>query len=145
MEAREFVKYINNGVYTKKGKRPLDILDYYIMNNGTSPETFLDSIKNDPNYNKIRSFFNYNRVGEPLRQYDIDQIMSTKDYVRLKRDKNGMPIPGSGDIIEPIEKEGIIQFLVDNNIPLTKKTYLLAFRKYVDYELEINTEKNKTL
>ena len=68
--------------------------------------------------------------------------MKEKVEVNHQLDKNGMPIPGTGEIFDDESKSKIINYLRENNIPLNMKTYTLARRRYINGTLIIES-KNK--
>lgn len=94
---------------------------------------YKDSTLSKSDYLIIRKFLSSNQNLEPL---DIKQIMSTSLEVNAKKDEDNIPIPGSGRIITNLEKIGIVQFLENNNIPLTKKIYNLALNRYIAFSEE---------
>ena len=148
MTVKELLEHLDNGIIEPNGnKRNFDILDYYIFSKGMSPSEFIGNLEKNISLNdmrKVKQFFGYNNIGENLSEYYIKQIMATKDEVNLRRNEEGMPIPGTGRVITTEEKMGIIDYLLSNNIPLTTKLYALAMKRYMDDELEIELGKNKT-
>lgn len=149
MTVKELLEHLNNGIIEPNGnKRNFDILDYYIFSKGMSPSEFIGNLENNISSNdmrKVKQFFGYNNIGENLSEYYIKQIMATKNEVNLRRNKEGMPIPGTGRVITTEEKTGIIDYLLSNNIPLTTKLYALAMKRYISGELEISVEQTKSL
>ena len=55
--------------------------------------------------------------------------------IECKKDGNGNLIPGTGRIIDSVEKEQIINFLKYYNVPINLKNYSLAFNRYVNGSL----------
>lgn len=140
----QLLVYLKNGVIQENGtKRPFDLLDYYFMTTSTLEALshcieYKDSTLSENDYHIVRKFLSENKGLELL---DVNQIMNTTLEVNAKRDENDIPIAGSGRIITNIEKEGVIEFLENNNIPLTVKVYNLALNRYIAFSEEI-TDKN---
>lgn len=65
----------------------------------------------------------------------IDGIMHGVREIECKKDGNGNLIPGTGRIIDSVEKEQIINFLKYYNVPINLKNYSLAFNRYVNGSL----------
>ena len=141
---RKIVSMLKNGIEENGVKRKFDILDYY-QNTKLSFD----------NLNKIAVRICSKQELNPLKRFIKDNskyttgvanieetIMKEKVEINHQLDKNGMPIPGTGEIFDDESKIKIINYLKENNIPLNMKTYTLARRRYTNGTLIIES-KNK--
>ena len=147
MKIEELVNFIKNGVNINGKTRNFDILDYYILSKGVPVKVFLENLPKDislDNLKTLKTFFFNNNEGTlmDIDSYYIRQILSTKDEVNTKRNEEGYPIPGTGRIIKTEEKRNIIDYIINNNIPLTTKIYSLAMKRYISGELIIEDTKH---
>lgn len=139
--AEQLLVYLKEGIMQEDGtKRPFDLLDYYFMTTSTIEALshcieYKDSTFSKSDYLILRRFLSSSSHAE-LEPLDTKQLMDTSLEINTKKDENNLPIPGSGRIISNMEKLGIIQFLQNNNIPLTKKVYNLALNRYIAFSEE---------
>ena len=125
---------IKKGVNSDNETRPYDILDYY-LEFGENLEELSYSIESKEfniekeDYLLLRKFISTYMRDEEL---DIDLILNTYTEINAKRDDKGYPIPGTGRVIEKSEKEDIIIYLNEFNVPITSKTYNIALRRYIE-------------
>lgn len=134
--------YIKHGIkISNTTTRPFDILDYYLLMNLPIKDTerYINYMKEkamieNNDYRDLKRFFSQNKNQSNL---DIKQIMNAKIEVDAQKDKNGYPIAGSGRVINNSEKQKIIDYLKNNNIPLTTKLYNLALRRYTEGTLSL--------
>lgn len=80
-----------------------------------------------------------------LDDISIREIFSMKYEINLKKDENGMPIPGTGRIITNEEKKMIFDYILENNYPLNIKIYNLLLKAYTNGELTIENNVRKSM
>jgi len=124
--------------FINKFDRNIDLLDYYqfIGLDIDSLYKILDRLNySSVEIKKLKSLV-YREVLpkkdiHPLSEKEvIDIIMSGVKEIECKRDRNGKLIPGTGRIVDSVEKEQIINFLEYYNVPINLKNYRLAFNRY---------------
>ena len=128
--------YLKNGIQeTKDTNRPFDMIDYYLYI-GVEPSVIDDCIKHpDSNlgkqdYIQLRRFIS--AIGTPAEKLNLEQAMNSKLEINSQRDENGWPIVGTGRVITIEEKQEVINFLCEHNIPVTTKLYDIALRRYIN-------------
>ena len=73
-----------------------------------------------------------------LTPFQIRQIFAIKHEVNLERDANGNPLPGTGRIITQEEKKLVLDYILENDYPLTKRIYNVVLEAYLDGEIELS-------
>ena len=103
-------------------------------------EKIIEERKNAKNNwnNRLESSFK-------LENFDRRQILETTHYVNLERDKNNMPIPGTGRLITEDENLQVIEYIEENDLPLTKKMYAIVLEEYLKDENLFNQSKGRKL
>ena len=126
----------------KENKNEFNLIDYYLMTN--IPLTRLEEIckteiKNSHlqqrDYIKyLNPFISKNKQIKECSERDI-KIMLTNEtnIVDFQTDENGNYIPGTGRELSLEEKEQLLNFLKENNIPITKRIFSLAIINYNKY------------
>ena len=142
----DVINMIKKGVVTEDGKiRPYDLIDFYTTYKVDFEKlyNYKKIVKLNLNDNKILSNFmsQYKSYGflteqlKPLSEHAINNFLEIKNEFNCKRDEKGMPIIGTGKIIDKSEKEKIVEYLVSNEIPLNIITCRIALQRYVDGNL----------
>lgn len=125
--------------FMDKFDRNIDLLDYYqfIGLDIDSLYKILDRLNySSVEIKKLKSLV-YREVLpkkdiHPLSEKEvIDIIMQGVKEIDCKKDRDGNLIPGTGRIVDSIEKEQIINFLQYYNVPINLKNYRLAFNRYI--------------
>ena len=134
LTVKSLLNDINIGIVDGDNKRDFDILDYYLMYDAPLDELSraIEYKDRDIDYNdylKLRQFISTHMNDKPL---ELDIVLKTNIEVNSKRDSRGYPIPGTGRIIKKREKEDVIMYLNNNNVPLTFKTYDIALKRYIE-------------
>ena len=70
------------------------------------------------------------------RRINIENVINTTDMYL----KDGVMVK-----VPKEEKKGIFGFLIENNVPINEKTYLIAYNRYLKGELVITPKKGKIL
>lgn len=141
---KKIVSMLKNGIEENGVKRKFDILDYY-QNTKLSFDnltTIAVRICSKQELNLLKRFIKDNSKYTTGVANIEETIMKEKVEINHQLDKNGMPIPGTGEIFDDESKIKIINYLKENNIPLNMKTYTLARRRYTNGMLIIES-KNK--
>lgn len=133
-EIKLIVQLLKNGIEENEITRPFDLLDYYMITKRDINEILRYSrlILNEKDAQILKLFIKKNDRGGEYNPKDIDLIMSEKVEVNCRKNKNGITIPGTGEIFPNENKEKIIEYLKQNQIPINRKTYTLAFRRYIN-------------
>ena len=92
-----------------------------------------------------KAIWNNNSEHIKLTESLIRQMFKVRHEVNTIRDEKGMPIPGTGRLITVEEKKQIIDFMMENNYPLTITIYNLLLRGYINGELTIEEKKTNKL
>ena len=140
---KNLVKCLKEGIIYNDKKRDYDIIDYYMSTN-INLEDILDIAKgnvSNKDYNILRRFVNDNIKASKTRANDIKQIMDQKVITSYKTNTKGNIIEGSEVVFSNDEKQKIIDFLNNNNIPVNLKTYSLMYKRYKDNLVVINKKK----
>jgi len=69
--------------------------------------------------------------------------MSEKVIIKYEKDSKGNPIPGTEELFSSEEKEKLINYLKEKNIPINLKTYNILYRRYRSGTIEIE-ERSKS-
>lgn len=140
---------LKNGVIENGKVREFDIVDYYDAVKVNIDE-LVKILKNSGNIDyediiTLKLFASKNKLGKKLSDKAIEQIYQMEEEINLKKDSNGYLIPNTGRIITKEEKELVINYLIDNKIPLYSGIYAIALKKYLDNTLKIESNKSKKL
>ncbi len=142
----EVSHYIKNGIVMETGeKRKFDIVDYYMVQKYESHD-FLKISKDvleSEDYSNLKQFFSKNKLLEKQKPFYVKGVLEEVTEVDCKKDKNGFPIQGTGRIVTEEEKLSVMDFLRRNDVPLTSRTYNVAFRRYLKNQLFNGIDKRK--
>lgn len=154
----DIINQIVNGIELPNGEvRPFDILDFYLCK-GINHDKVLSEIKDfvkDLITNKkivltkdlelIKNFLTNMQKGigvvfteEKQQEIFETQIFEMKDEYNTLRDKNGRPIPGTGITLTNEEKQKLLDYLKENNVPNTRKMYEMVRKRYITGELDLS-------
>lgn len=81
-------------------------------------------------------------VPRRLSSTSIRELFDIKYEVNTKRDETGVPIPGSGRLITAEEKKLVLDYMVNNDLPMSKKVYYFILKGYVNNEISLDEEKH---
>lgn len=137
----KLINYVVNGIEDSKGVREFDIIDYHLLIDVDlsmiviALNTLYNSkIINIETYRIIKkdlTKFGYNNCANEFDNSSLvvfnnqelaNELMEYKELNCL-RDKNGLPIKGTGRVIEYKEKIKVLKFLKDKNIVVNGKTF----------------------
>lgn len=145
-QVKYIIEKLKNGIEEYDVNRPFDIIDYYSVTN-ISLENLLriaKDIVSPSEINILKKFITQNISGAKHNPSVISQIMSEKVIINYEKDSRGNPIPGTEEIFSAEEKERLINYLREKNIPINLKTYNILYRRYRNGTIDINqTEKLK--
>lgn len=139
------IDLIKNGVVENVVKREFDLVDYYKylpLGFDRMMKIVRESINPD-DYKLLGAFVGKYKTERELSDFEINNIYNTKTIINVQFDEENKIIPGSGREITIEEKQNIIKYLKDNNIPVTNKTYNIIYRRWLSGELIFNSEKEK--
>lgn len=133
------ISLIKNGIVDENGNvRKLDLLDYYLIlqsDNDTIYEIGQAVLTNQEMF-LLRKFVGAN--SKNIVSYDsieIKKLLNEQVEINCQKDTKGFPVPGTGRIVAPEEKQFILGFLINNKVPLNNKTYNIAFKRYLSGNL----------
>lgn len=139
------INLIKNGIETENNPTPreVNILDYYLIASISLEELekIIDKEKEEnkltpENYLHLKRFIAQNKNITLCNDRDIEFLLNQTHIVNIKTDSKGNYIENSGQKLTREEKQEIINFLNDNNIPLTKKIFNFAVLRYADKTLK---------
>lgn len=124
--------YIKNGIEEYGQVREFDIIDYFMIID-VGLDKALKLAKD--NFSKedfiiLAKFVDKNITGNKNNSSCIRQIMKEKVILNYQKDASGLPIPGTEEVLERTEKEKLINYLKEYNIPLNLKTYNCILKRY---------------
>jgi len=129
------INQIINGVcISETTKRPFDIIDYYKTTTLTYEE-LLDLVISYLSKEEIiilKEFMLKNRESIELNSYEIFLIYESKLIVDAEFDTKGNMIKSSGREITREEKQKVFNFLYENQILVTRKTFNKALDRYLN-------------
>lgn len=134
----QIVSGIRNGIIMQNGdQRNFDIIDYYMIQkfNVDVVKNISAEALNERDYNCLNQFIIKNKIAEKNAPLNIKMILSETTIVDCKKDKNGNLLIETGRMIKEEEKLSVIEFMKSNHIPLNKRTYNVAFRRYLKNQL----------
>lgn len=136
------IDLLKNGVVENGVKREFDLIDYYkYLPIGF--DRMLRIIRDDLNlddYKLLSTYVKEIKNEDELSEVAINNIYNTKTIVGVKIDEENNIIPGTGREITKEEKQNIINYLKEVNIPITNKTYNAAYKKWLSGILIIESE-----
>lgn len=139
------IDLIKNGVVENGTKREFDLVDYYkYLPLGFDKQLRMvrDSINQD-DYKLLCVYAGSIKNEQLLSDAEIENLYNMKNVVNVKLDEENNIIPGSGREITKEEKQNLINYLEDNNIPVTNKSYNAIYRRWLSGNLVLE-EKDKT-
>lgn len=92
---------------------------------------------------KSKHTWNSDYMIHKLNNAAIREIFAMKHEVNLIKDENGMAIPGTGRIITNEEKKSVLDYIIENDFPLTKNIYNVLLKGYIQGEIELETEEKR--
>ena len=154
-EAENIIGLIKNGVTLENGeKREFDLIDYYectsippkkmpVYINKKIMTTDIDQFQ----LLYLKKFLNrYNNNPFVFNPINVNDKLSAINIYDCKKDENGRLIPGTGKTISENEKIALIEYLVNNKIPLIEGTYDAGIKRIKNNTFGINEEqKNNSL
>ena len=117
-EIKQIIAYIKFGIIENRINRPFDIIDYYLTIK-IPLNKILELTKNritNEEYLLLRAFVYDNK--DTFETIPYTEIISSNDE----------------------ERDIIISFLSNNNIPINNKTYTIAYKRYINSTLDLNLE-----
>lgn len=136
---RKIVECIKKGIQENDRIRDFDIIDYYLITklNFYEIERISKSILSSEEMRCLKTFITKNKMIKPI---DVNQIMNEKNIVGVQTDEKGNLIEGTGREITVEEKQEVINYLHQNDIPINTKTYRVALKRYINNNLFKNDE-----
>lgn len=131
----EIVNYLKNGIEEDNKLRKFDIVDFYLLYKDDMKEIYTQiskciSIKDD--IKLIKNFINENVNSEKIFADYKKRLVEGIDRINCEKDERGYPIPYTGIVIPIEEKISWFEYLENNNIPVTDKTYNAMRKRYTN-------------
>ena len=116
----------------ENGSREFDLIDYY-MNTDLEPKKMVLLLR----YNAaakdlliLKKFASRYVNDYALIDKDIENKLNDRTIYRCQFDEKGEAVPGSGFEISDADKLFVLDYLVNNNIPITECTYSAGLRRF---------------
>lgn len=137
---REIVIFLKIGIKEHEIVRPFDIIDYFLLTQMSFKDIsrIAEEIITRNDYNLLKKFINQNTEATNNDPSLIKQVMLEKTIINYQKDKKGQPIPGTEETLSNEEKTKIFNYLKQNKIPTNRKTYNIAYRRYINGTLDLN-------
>ena len=140
----EIVNYLKNGIEEDNGFRKFDIVDFYLLYKddikGIYKQISKCNLIND-DLNLIKDFINENVYYSKKIFADYKKrLVEGIDIINCEKDERGYPIPNTGIVIPIEEKKSWFEYLENNNIPVTDKTYKAMINRY---KIELKNEERR--
>ena len=144
-QLRLVITLIKNGIEEYGKNRNFDVIDYYMICNISFDSALKISKDNlaKEDYIILLKFIKQNISASKAIPSCINQIMKEKVIISCQRDNKGNIIPGTEIIFSNDEKEKLINYLKENEIPINLKTYNTIYKRYKDGFLELENNKAK--
>lgn len=139
-QIKQIITYLKTGIKQHGIIRPFDLIDYYLLTKISLKDilTISKDIITTNEFSLLKKFVTQNIEGNNHNPNVINQIMSETVIINYQKDKKGNPIPGTEEIFSNEEKQKIINFLNQEQIPLNLKTYNIAYRRYRNGTIDLN-------
>ena len=138
---RKMIELILSGIEVGDRIRPFDILDYYSMTKlGFYQLLDIARCLDESEYRVLKQFTRRNTITYML---NISDIYKTETIIGVKFDKNNHPISGTGRVIKYEEKKYLIDYLINNNIPVNQVSYKALFDRYINGYFNMNSNNTK--
>lgn len=145
------IKLLEEGIlngYEENGlKREFDIIDYLTITKipTTKIGKFdLSKINSKARMELHRIKNNFKYINKEDKR-ELKNILETTKIVGVKFDKNGSTIPGSGRTITDEEKNNLIDYLREREIPVNNGTYNALLKRYLNGFIDFTDKKKKIL
>ena len=120
-----------HGAHYGNGNRPFNIIDYFNMNNGLSIEIIKRKVRENFDSKQAEYIIKALESLDFKNAYQSEKDLSASIGVFSKNGRN----------MSMEEKEIIIRYMVDNNLPINNSVFFAACERYFDGDLEIEAEK----
>lgn len=128
--------------YLKYGyqNRPFDLLDYYLEIKIPVSKIIehINMVSQEAKH-LIEMFFI--SKSNKITQVNPEVLLRNDSEFYCKLDENRMPIPNTGIKLTEEEKEKVLNFLIQNNVPLSLNLFNLAAKRYLDKTLYVEESK----
>lgn len=129
---------IKNGILEQGQLREFDLLDYYFITNIDRIIILKTITKYLPEETKnYVSFLRKYLRPTLLTEKQIKLLLNNKQIVDVLVDSKGNPIIGTGREVTIQEKELVINYLKENNIPIIDDVYSIALNRYLKGTLNL--------
>jgi len=138
---KEVINYITSGIEINNTLKQFTILDYHMIIKQDVNEILkiAHKILNADDLRKLRIFIKKNEVGFKNNYLLKKQILESTYIINMEKDKDGNLIEGTGEVVSNETKNRVIDYLLMNKIPLNEITYSIAFKRYTNGELNIES------
>lgn len=122
---------IINGVNYGNGYHSFDIIDYFNMSEGLSIDIIKEKIKENFDSTQEEYILKILNKLEYKSTYQSEEDLSNSIGVFSKNGRN----------ITKLEKESVISYMIENNLPINNSVFFAACEKYFNGDLEIEEVK----
>ena len=144
-KGKRIISLILNGIDVDNDKkRPFDIVDYFTFTK-ILPAQMFNIIKSYLSPKERIIFKKFETRYEKMQNLDLRRLYSAKQVFGAKLDENGNIIEGTGRIITDYEKQNIVIYMKNNNLPLYSSVYQALFLRWQKGYLEMPTKFNENI
>ena len=141
IEAYKIIECIKNGIYDGNVRREFDIIDYY-KKFDVDPMRIFEMSKSELNCEEFTLLSKFSRQANINDGFVYEDIFRTSYSYGAKFDTNGKLIPNSLKELTEEEKNMLVNYLNENNIPINKTTYYTLLNHYIKGYTNFDEYKN---
>ncbi len=128
---------IDHGVVVNGEYKEFDLVDYYLITK-IPPKVLFQEIKGERDVETIKKFARFYTsyaTDKMLNERTLNILLESREVLGVQMDSSGEMIPNSGKEIKLEEKYQILDFLSQNNIPLTYDVYRICLHRIANSTL----------
>lgn len=130
-----------NGVLTDNGVRPFDLIDFYMNFKKISTLAIPYLYGSFLSRRETTMITNFLAKTNYCSFINVEDFLNSKVEINCQKDQNGFPIKGTGTILKREELQEILDFLVENDVPLYDVIINQAIRRYVNNALFVTRQR----
>ena len=131
-EGKQILNLLNSGILLSDGSyREFDIIDYY-MNTKVLPKNMVYILRKYSDLNNILSLKKFAARHDNdfmLKESDIEHRLSDRIFFNCLVDEDGKLIENSGFEVSDSDKMFVLEYLQENNVPITECTYSAGLKR----------------
>ena len=132
-EGKQIINLIDSGILISNDSyREFDFIDYY-MNTKLPPKKMVLLLRKYADSDKLilfKMFASRYDNDYVLKESDIERRLSDRTFFNCFADENGNLIEGTGFEISDSDKIFVLEYLKNNNVPITECTYSAGLQRF---------------